>query len=210
MSETPPPRSVKIGSDERTGWSSERPRAGAPRPPDISTRCRILQPTDRMRYSPGSLLVVVGPAATDPLAFAERIAEPKGAVLALPRIRTLLAGRVADDEIEDRAADLLAATVRKRLESDQAVVLPLEGFDSEEREHYVRIAHGLRRPRHLILLDATPAEVTDDERPLLDELRRGLLAGELGQEGFQTAMRLGGAALTGLKKVVFRPAPRDE
>lgn len=163
-----------------------------------------------MRYSPGSLLVIVGPAATEPLAFAERIAEPKSTVLALSRIEALLAGRVPDGDIPARAADLLTATARKRLESDQAVVLPLDGFDRDEREHYIRIAHGLRRPRHLILLDAAPADVTDEERPLLDDLRRELLAGELGQEGFQTAMRLGGAALQGLKRVVFRPLPRDE
>ena len=36
---------------------------------------------------------------------------------------------------------------------------------------------------------------SDDERPPLDELRRALDAGELGLEGFQTALRLGGAAL---------------
>ena len=56
MSETPGSRSVKIGVDERTGWSSERPRkdGAPPRPIDISTRCRVLAPSDRVRYSPGA------------------------------------------------------------------------------------------------------------------------------------------------------------
>ena len=64
MAEKPTARSVKIAADERTGWSSERPRgnAGAARPVDVSVRCRVLSPTHRLRYSPGSLLVIVGAA----------------------------------------------------------------------------------------------------------------------------------------------------
>jgi hypothetical protein len=52
--------------------------------------------------------------------------------------------------------------------------------------------------------------VLDSERPALDELRRSLDAGELGLEGFQTALRLGGNALTELKRIVFQPPPRDD
>ena len=113
-------------------------------------------------------------------------------------------------EIEQRASELLAAAVLKRLQSGQTVVLPLEGFDAHERERYVRLAHGLRRPRHLILLEAPRDRVRDDERPALDELRRSLDAGELGFEGFQTALRLGGQALAELKRIVFQPPPRDD
>ena len=51
MSGSEGPRSVKIGADERTGWSSERPRrAGGPdRPPDISVRCKVLRPAEALR-----------------------------------------------------------------------------------------------------------------------------------------------------------------
>ena len=66
------------------------------------------------------------------------------------------------------------------------------------------------RPRHLVLLEAPRDQVTDDERPALDELRRALDAGELGQEGFQTALRLGGNALSELKRIVFQPPPRED
>ncbi|MGN6866954.1 MAG: hypothetical protein ACTHMY_00975 [Solirubrobacteraceae bacterium] len=212
MSEKPPARSVKISADERTGWSSERPRAtGAPqRPIDISVRCRVLAPSHRLRYSPGSLLVIVGAEASDPAGFAERVVEERGATLAPARVRALLAGRVPEAEIEDRASEILAGAVLKRLQSEQSVVLPLEGFDAQQRERYVRLAHGLRRPRHIILLDASRDTVPDAERPALDELRRSLEAGELGLEGFQTALRLGGNALTELKRIVFQPAPRDD
>jgi len=182
VSEKPPPRSVKISADERTGWSSERPRGGGgpERPVDVSVR------------------------------FAERVVEERGAVLTRSRVRALLAGRVPDNEIEERTSDLLAGAVLKRLQSGQNVVLPLEGFDALERERYVRLAHGLRRPRHLILLDASREKVLEEERPALDELRRSLDAGELGVEGFQTALRLGGHALDELKRIVFQPPPRDD
>ncbi len=210
--EKPPARSVKIGADERTGWSSERPRAdGAPpRPVDISGRCRVLAPADRLRYSPGSLLIIIGPESSDPAGFADRVIEERGAILSHDRVRTLLAGRVPAEELEDRASDLLTSAVLKRLQSGQSVALPLEGFDAAEREHYVRLAHPLRRPRHLILLDAPRDSVTDEERPALDELRRSLDAGELGVEGFQTALRLGGNALSELKRIVFASAPRED
>jgi hypothetical protein len=154
--------------------------------------------------------VIVGADASEPARFAARVVEERAATLVPARVRTLLAGRVADSEIDERAAELLAGAVLKRLKADQNVVLPLEGFDAEDRERYVRLAHGLRRPRHLILLDAPRAQVRDDERPALDELRRSLDAGELGLEGFQTALRLSGHAITELKRIVFQPLPRDD
>jgi predicted kinase len=212
VSEKPVARSVKISADERTGWSSERPRAGgAPaRPVDVSVRSRVLAPSDRLRYSPGSLVIIVGAEASEPARFAERVVEERGATLAPARVRELLAGRVADSEMEDRASELLASAVLKRLHSEQSVVLPLEGFDASERERYVRLAHRLRRPRHLILLDAPRDKVLDDERSSLDELRRSLDAGELGLEGFQTSLRLGGQALAEVKRIVFQPPPPDD
>ena len=64
------PRSVKIGDNERGGWSSERPRrpGEAERPPrqaDVSVRGRVLSPSDALRYSPGSLLLVACADAGD-------------------------------------------------------------------------------------------------------------------------------------------------
>jgi hypothetical protein len=60
------------------------------------------------------------------------------------------------------------------------------------------------------MLDAPRADVRADERASLDELRRALDGGELGLEGFQTVLRLGGNALTDLKRIVFQPPPRDD
>ena len=206
------PRSVKISSDERTGWSSERPRrdGAPPRPADVSVRARVLRPSDRLRYSPGSLLLIVGAAASEPDRFAERVVEERGALLSLAKVRALLAGRVAADEIEARAREVLDAAILKRLQAGQSVVVAVAGFDPSERDRLVRLAHGQRRPRHLILIETSRDHVREEERPGLDELRRALDAGELGREGFQTVLRLGGSSLTELKRVVFQRPPRDD
>jgi len=206
-------RSVKIGADERGGWTTERPRRegdAPPRPVDVSARCRVLAPSDRLRYSPGSLLLIVSSDASESGRFAERVVEERGAVLSLGKVRTLLAGRVPAEEIESRARELLDAAVVKRLGERQTIVLPLEGLDAEERERYVRLAHGSKRPRHLILLEIPRDQVPEQERATLNELRRALDSGEVGQEGFQTALRLSGGAMAECKRIVFQPPPRED
>jgi predicted kinase len=211
---TPPPntRSIKIDQDERGGWSSDRPRPGGgpPRKPDLSTRCRVLAPSDLLRYSPGSLLMVVSPSADAREAFVERLIETKAAVLSIEKVRGLLAGRVPEEKMDESAAQLLDKAVLKRLEAGETVVIPANGLDPEERERYVRMAAGFKRPRHLILIETARDAVQEEDRPALNELRRRLDAGELGQEGFQTALRLGGGSVSELKRLVFRPAPRDD
>jgi hypothetical protein len=212
MPDQTPPRSVRIGSDERTGWSSERPRrdGAPPRPANLSVRSRVLRPSDRLRYSPGSLLLIVGAAATEPDRFAERVVEERGAVLSLAKVHALLDGRVGADEIEARSRELLDVAILKRLKAGHSVVVAIQGFDPDERERLVRLAHGEGRPRHLILIETSRDQVLDEERPGLDELRRALDAGELGSEGFQTVLRLGGNSLTEIKRIVFQRPPRDD
>ena len=212
MSTNPPTRSVKFSDDERGGWSSDRPRRdGAPnRPADISTRCRILTPSDRLRYSPGSLLLLVSPSAAERDRFATRVLEDRNAYLSLDKVRALLAGRVPADQVEERAVELLDAAIGKRIEAGETVVLGSDGLGAEERERYVRMAAAVRRPRHLLLLEAGRAEAEEDARVALDDLRRALVAGELGSEGIQTALRLSGGTVGEVKRIVFRPPPRDE
>ncbi|MBV8431260.1 MAG: hypothetical protein JO244_08865 [Solirubrobacterales bacterium] len=176
----------------------------------MSVRTRTLRPSDRLRYFPGSLLLIVGAAASRPDRFAERVVEERGAVLSLTKVHALLAGRVPAEEIEARSHELLEAAALKRLKAGQSVVVAVQGFDPAERERLVRIAHGERRSRHLILIETTRDEVLDEERPGLDELRRALDAGELGREGFETVLRLGGNSLAELKRIVFQRPPRDD
>jgi hypothetical protein len=210
--ETPSgPRSVKISDDERGAWTSDRPRTNRPpRPRDISVRSRILRPTDRMRYSPGSLVVIVCPLPAERDRFIQRVIEDKGAVFSKDKVRTLLAGRVPEEEVEQRASQLLDAAVAKRLQANESVVLGAEGVGTEGREGLVRMAAAAERPRHLILLEVPRDRVPEEDRATLNELRRGLDAGELGAEGFQTVLRLGGAAVSELKRIVFRSPPRDD
>jgi predicted kinase len=205
-------RSVKIGDDERGGWSSDRPRrsSGPPRAPDISTRCRILNPSDTLRYNPGSLLLVVSPVAAERDRLIERTIESPGLVLSLDRIRGLLRGKTSDEEIEARAPELLENAVQKRLESGDSVVVPVEGLGPEARAAHLAAAARLRRPTHLIMVEAPRDAVADEDRAVLNELRTRLDAGELGAEGVQTALRLGGQAASEVKRIVFRPPPRDD
>jgi predicted kinase len=163
-----------------------------------------------MRYDPGSLLVVVSASRAERDSFIQRVFEDRSAVLSLDKVRTLLAGRVPEEDVEPRAAELLEAATLKRLDANETVVLATEGVDREERDRFVRMAASVRRPRHLILLETSRDKVAEEDRPVLNELRRALDAGELGTEGFHTALRLGGATIGEVKRILFRSPPRDE
>src|SRR3954470_18583003 len=119
------PRSVKIGDDERLGWPSERPRKeGWPqRPVDISTRNRVLKPSEELIYSPGSFVVVASSAPEEAESFVSRLVQQKGVVFSLSKVRKLLEGRVGEAELEARAQELLTNAIAKRLEGSETVVL---------------------------------------------------------------------------------------
>ncbi|HEY2142082.1 MAG TPA: hypothetical protein VGG98_08480 [Solirubrobacteraceae bacterium] len=212
MSSRPSARSVKIAADERTGWSSDRPRpdGAPPRPPNLSVHCRVLRPADRLRYSPGSLLIVVSGSSSDRDRFLTRLIEDRASLLSLEKVRGLLAGRVAEEDVETRASELLTAAVVKRMESKETVVLAPDGLEASEREPFLRLASQLKRPRHLILVEAARDQVAEEDHATLNELRRALDAGELGAEGFQTVLRLSGGSAEEVKRILFRPPPRDD
>jgi len=209
------PRSVKISPDERGGWSSERPRRPGDedrpaRKPDVSVRGRVLSPSDRLRYTPGSLLLVVSADEAAAEKLAARVLEEQSALLATSKVRALLAGKVPADQVEAKGAELIAAAATKRLAAGQSVVLTARALDPEERERIVRLAAVHRRPRHLILLEVPRDAVAEDDRAPLTALRTALDQGLLGEEGFMTSLRLGGAAVGELKRIVFAPPPADD
>ncbi len=212
MSSRPPARSVKISADERTGWSSDRPRrdGAPPRPANLFVHSRVLKPADRLRYSPGSMLVVVCASASERESFLARLIEDRASLLTLEKVRGLLAGRVPEEEVAARAQELLQAAVRKRMESKETVVIAPDSLQASEREPFVRMAAELKRPRHLILLETARDQVPEEELATLNELRRALDAGELGNEGFQTVLRLGGGTAAEVKRILFRAAPRED
>src|SRR5439155_626029 len=122
----------------------------------------------------------------------ERLIEDRASVLTRAKVLALLAGRVGEEELSERADELLRLTVAKRLENRQTVVLALDDMRESARAPFLATATALRRPRHLILLEVARELVDDEDRGALNELRRALDAGELGAEGIQTALRLGG------------------
>jgi predicted kinase len=156
------------------------------------------------------MLVIVSPSATERDRFAERMIPNRGSVLSLDKVRALLAGRLAEEEVAGRAQEILDAAILKRLQAGETVVIAANGMDADERERYARMGAGARRPRHLLLLEAAREDVQDDDRAALNELRRRLDAGELGAEGFQTAVRIGGGSVHELKRILFQHPPRDE
>ena len=176
---------------------------------DLTVHCRVLTPTQRLRYSPGSLLIVVSASPAERDRFLDRLIEDRACLLSLQKVRGLLRGRVADEELDARAQELLEAAVAKRLQNRETVVLATETLGPDEREHFLRIAAALRRPRHLIMLETAREQVPAEERTALNALRRALDAGELGREGVQTALRLGGGSAADVKRIVFRSAPRE-
>jgi len=215
MSSTDGTRSVKISDDERGGWSSDRPRrdgkAHPERGPNVEVRCRVLPPSDRQRYSPGSLVVIVGGESAQALErFAAKRFEDQHAVLSLSKVRELIRGRVADENLEAAAAQMLAAAVSKRLGADKSVVVLTESLGSEERAPFVVAAAAVRKPRHLIFIDVPKDQVAEEDRDTVNELRRAVDDAKLGEEGFMTALRLGGSAIHELNKIVFRPPPSED
>jgi hypothetical protein len=206
-------RSVRIGNDERTGWSSDRPRregSGPPRGPRVAVRCRVLPPTDRQRYAPGSVVLVVGGTSEARERFAQKRFEDRGAILSPGRVRKLLAGRVGPDELEAAAAKVLDAAVAKRLAADESVAVLVDGLSPEDRARFVVPAANVRRPRHLIFLDVPKDQVEEADRDAVNDLRRALDAGALGEEGFMTALRLSGRTIDELQRIVFRPPPAED
>jgi hypothetical protein len=169
-----------------------------------------MRPSEVIRYSPGSLVLIASASEDDGEALAARAIEQKGAVLSAAKVRSMLAGRVPDEEVEARAVELLGAAATKRLAAKESTAVVVKGLDPEERERYARIAAAAKRPRHLILVETARDRVAEEDAAGLNELRRRLDAGELGAEGFDTALRLGGDSASELKRIVFRPAPRDD
>ena len=131
-------------------------------------------------------------------------------MLSLTKVRGLLDGRVPAEELDARAGELLAAAAAKRLQNRDTVVLVAESLEANEREAFVRLAASLKRPRHMILLETARDQVSEEDLPILNSLRKALDGGELGQEGFQTALRLGGGTASEVKRILFRPPPRED
>ena len=142
-------RSVKIAADERTGWSSDRPRPdGAPaRPANLTVHCSVLRPADRLRYSPGSLLVVVSASAAERDSFLERADRgPLVAALARQGPRPARRTRRRRGARGARRTSCSRRPSRSGWRTGRPSCLAPTPSKPEEREPFVRIASQLETP----------------------------------------------------------------
>ena len=213
MASRPTGRSVKISDDERGGWSSDRPRRdGAPaRPADLTVHCRVLRPADRLRYSPGSLLIVSG-ASVEELDALPRAARrgPRGGDVAAQGQGAAGRARGGGGARASGPASCSPPRSRNGSRAGRRSCSRPQGSPPRSASPSCGSPRAERRPRHLILLETARENVAEDDLAPLNELRRALDAGELGNEGIQTALRLGGGSAAEVKRILFRPPPRDD
>ena len=163
-----------------------------------------------MRYSPGSLVVVACADAQLRARFVARVIDEQSSVLSLDKVRTLLAGKVPEADLDAKANALLDAAVAEALRRRPDRPDPAADADGRGARAVRALAAAHRRPRHLVLVEAGKDKVSEDDREPLGDLRTALNAGELGQEGFMTSLRLGGNTIDELKKIIFAPPPADD
>ena len=89
-------------------------RANLATPAGVS---KVLRPSDRLRYAPGSLLLLVSASPAEANRVAQRTLESQAPLLSAEKVRGLLTGRVPDEELEARANELLGAAALKRLQA---------------------------------------------------------------------------------------------
>jgi predicted kinase len=221
-------RTVKIGAEERSGYSSDAPRRrpGHNKPskaqvdkPQLQqirkAKGRRLAPSHRLSYSPKSLIIVAGPDGSGKDDWTQRLF-PAATVISAAQM-TELASRngTAPDEVSDKRASLLRALTYKRLRAGQTVIVDTAGLDERERNDLVAIANLTKRPAHLIVFEAGLKQCLEagdgaaDESHLreqigaLAELRQKINRNQLGEEGFATVITLSRAAARDVRRVAF-------
>src|ERR1039457_4636177 len=117
------PRRVKIGTEERTGWSSERPvkEGETPRGP-LRPPARVLEATTDLTYSPRSLIIVCG-AEEDTRSKLLRRLFPSQLLLSTARVAKLIAEKVPAQQLDAAAEQLFLTAVRRRLVTGSPTVI---------------------------------------------------------------------------------------
>ena len=197
-------RSVKIGADETSGWSSDRPRraAGSGRPPRPSGRAMVLAAGDALSFPNGSLVLFTGADATTLHRFAARLL-PRPMLVSYDQLARAVAAKVEADKVPAITLQLLSKAVRERLAEGQAVVVETTDLSSELRTALAALA-GPPAGSHLVVLDSGRKAVGDDAR--FEELRAVATqarSGEIGSEGFSTVVVLGRSDLDKVTEVEF-------
>ena len=210
----PSARSVKISADERTGWSSDRPRRdGAPERPAGHLRRTVACSRRRIACAtrPGACLIVVSASPAERDSFVDT--PDRGSRLpAVAREGSHAAGRAGRPKRScgARAGAAAGGGRQSAWRTGRRWCSSADGL-AGGRARLVR-AHGgsLKRPRHLILLETTRDQVPDEDLAALNALRRALDAGELGGAGLSDRASSRGRRRLGGQADLFRPPPREE
>jgi hypothetical protein len=198
-------RSVKIGADERTGWSSERPErksSGPGRPPRPAGRALNVAASDTLSFPAGSLVVFTG---ADVVTIHRLVARmlPRPALVSYDPLARAVAEKVPAEQVEEVTLRLVSKRVAERQAEGQATVIATSDLSAELRRKLAALAER-RAGSHLVVLDSGRKAVDDDER--FEELRAvvtGARSGEIGSEGFSTAMVLGRVDLDKVTGIEF-------
>src|SRR4051812_45216549 len=109
-------RSVKIGADERTGWSSERPPrkgSGRGRPPRPTGRALLVAASDTLSFPSGSLVVFTGADAIAVHRLVGRLL-PRPALISYDALARAVAEKVAPECVGEVTLRLVGKRVAER------------------------------------------------------------------------------------------------
>src|SRR3954468_17533067 len=158
-------RSVKIGADERTGWSSERPqrgRTGPGRPPRPAGRALTVAASDTLTFPSGSLVVFTGADAVTVHRLVARLL-PRPALISYDPMARAVAEKVAPEQVGEVTLRLVRKRVAERQAEGQATVIETGDLSTELRTALAALADR-RAGAHLVVLDSGRKAVDDDER----------------------------------------------
>jgi hypothetical protein len=200
-------RSVKIGADERTGWSSERPQrekksTGKGRPPKPAGRALNVAASDTLSFPAGSLVVFTGADAITVHRLVARML-PRPALVSYDALARAVAEKVPEEQVGEVTLRLVGKRIAERRDEGQATVVETADLSTELRTALAAFADR-KAGSHLVVLDAGRKTVGDDERfEALRAVVSGARSGEIGAEGFSTAMVLGRVDLDKVTGIEF-------
>jgi hypothetical protein len=204
-------RSVKIGADEKSGWSSDRPQrttaAGGGRPPRPSGRAMVLSASDQLSFPNGSLVLFTG---ADPVVLHRLVGRllPRPTVLSYDPLARAVAAKVPAEKVAAMTLQMVSKAVRERLAEGLPMVIETTDLSSELRTGLAALA-GPPAGSHLVVLDSGRKAVPDEERfEALRTLATQARSGEIGSEGFSTVVVLGRSDLDTVTEVEFTQRKR--
>jgi hypothetical protein len=197
-------RSIKIGADEKSGWSSDRPHraAGKGRPPRPQGRAMVLSAGDALSFPTGSLVLFTGADPVTLHRFVGRLL-PRPMVINYDQLARAVATKVPAEKVAAITLQLVGKRIGERLAEGQAVVIETADGTSDLRRAIAALA-GPPAGSHLVVLDSGRKAVADEQRfEALRALATQARSGEIGSEGFSTVVVLGRLDLDQVTEVEF-------